>query len=97
MPMGSTEQIFRFLFCEEEKRRMYDIQEKRLLSYIGELLGSRIADATLASWDQPGGSGCLGNEVTTLLQQRSSVSSYRGHEILFLIFERRSMKILGAN
>ncbi|KAK0488845.1 hypothetical protein IW261DRAFT_376205 [Armillaria novae-zelandiae] len=64
---GTTAIIFRLLFPEEDVRRKYDMQEKRLAQALGDALAT--SDPRLFKWDQDGASGCLGAEVRHVMKK----------------------------
>ncbi|KAK0467324.1 uncharacterized protein EV420DRAFT_1636338 [Desarmillaria tabescens] len=68
---GTTAIIFRLLFPEEDVRRKYDMQEKRLAQALGDALAT--SDPRLLKWDQDGASGCLGAEVRHVMNQTSTI------------------------
>ncbi|KAK0202881.1 hypothetical protein DFS33DRAFT_1385236 [Desarmillaria ectypa] len=68
---GTTAFIFRLLFPEEDVRRKYDMQEKRLAQALGNALAT--SDPRLLKWDQVGASGCLGAEVRHVMDQISTI------------------------
>ncbi len=68
---GTTAIIFRLLFPEEDVRRKYDMQEKRLAQALGDALAT--SDPRLFKWDQDGASGCLGAEVRHVMEKTSTV------------------------
>ncbi|KAK0218025.1 hypothetical protein IW262DRAFT_1463334 [Armillaria fumosa] len=68
---GTTAIIFRLLFPEEDVRRKYDIQEKRLAQALGDALAT--SDPRLFKWDQDGASGCLGAEARHVMEKTSTI------------------------
>ncbi|KAK0188852.1 hypothetical protein F5146DRAFT_1140422 [Armillaria mellea] len=68
---GTTAIIFRLLFPEEDVRRKYDMQEKRLAQALGDALAT--SDPRLFNWDQDGASGCLGAEVRHVMEKTSTI------------------------
>ncbi|SJL03675.1 uncharacterized protein ARMOST_07032 [Armillaria ostoyae] len=72
---GTTAIIFRLLFPEEDVRRKYDMQEKRLAQALGDALAT--SDPRLFKWDQDGASGCLGAEVRHVMEKTSTIDPER--------------------
>ncbi|KAK0446631.1 hypothetical protein EV421DRAFT_1901481 [Armillaria borealis] len=72
---GTTATIFRLLFPEEDVRRKYDMQEKRLAQALGDALAT--SDPRLFKWDQDGASGCLGAEVRHVMEKTSTIDPER--------------------
>ncbi|KAK0501203.1 hypothetical protein EDD18DRAFT_1347295 [Armillaria luteobubalina] len=70
-PKGTTATIFRLLFPEEDVRRKYDMQEKRLAQALRDALAT--SDPRLFKWDQDGASGCLGAEVRHVMEKTSTI------------------------
>jgi len=68
---GTTAIIFRLLFPDVDFRRRYHMQEKALSLEIMECFGMN--DARLRNWSKDGHSGCLGQEVKTVLEDTVSV------------------------
>ena len=71
LPPGTTAIFFRLLFPEEDTKRKYEIQEKRLAGYLSGILG--VSRKKLESWDSEGATGCLGNELQRLLAPKFAV------------------------
>ncbi|KAK7435986.1 hypothetical protein VKT23_019394 [Stygiomarasmius scandens] len=68
---GTTTIIFRLLFPDVDFRRRYHMQEKALSLEIMECFGTN--DARLRNWSKDGHSGCLGQEVKTVLEDTVSI------------------------
>ncbi|KAH9479593.1 Enoyl-[acyl-carrier-protein] reductase, mitochondrial [Psilocybe cubensis] len=67
---GTTAICFKFLFPEEDWRRRYDIQEKTMAKLLQECYG--INEALFDSLSLEESSGCLGEELKVVLNQRTS-------------------------
>ncbi|KAF8625598.1 hypothetical protein AX15_005289 [Amanita polypyramis BW_CC] len=72
---GTTRTIFRLLFPEEDVRRKYGMQEKRLCFHLAQCLG--VPNDELLRWSTRDGSGCLGQEVQRVLSTRSNTVNYQ--------------------
>ncbi|KAI0831933.1 hypothetical protein BC628DRAFT_1350625 [Trametes gibbosa] len=77
LPSRGTATIFRLLFPEEDVRRKYGMQETRLAQYLTKILGvsstSHLRGQRLRKWKGEDASGCLGNEVETVMAGSSSI------------------------
>jgi hypothetical protein len=58
------------MFPEEDVRRRYDMKETRLATNLGKCIGKVVA---LKDWNGDASSGCLGDEVSRILE---GVSGY---------------------
>ncbi|KAF8636408.1 hypothetical protein AX17_003590 [Amanita inopinata Kibby_2008] len=70
LPNGTTRNVFRLLFPEEDARRKYGMQEKMLCLNLAECLG--VSGEEFRRWNLEEASGCLGHEVKRVLLSRSS-------------------------
>ncbi|KAJ8094352.1 hypothetical protein PM082_010786 [Marasmius tenuissimus] len=70
VPDGTTSIILRFLFPHEDKRRIFDMQEKALSKEIGKALG--VADERFIYWDVMGETTCLGEQLERVLERSCS-------------------------
>ncbi|KAK1227208.1 hypothetical protein PQX77_009842 [Marasmius sp. AFHP31] len=70
VPDGTTSIVFRFLFPHEDKRRIFDMQEKALSKEIGKALG--VTDERFIYWDVIGETTCLGEQLETVLERSCS-------------------------
>lgn len=72
LPSGTTAICFRFLFPEEDWRRRYDIQERMMAKLLQDCY--IIQEESFDKWSLEESSGCLGQELRVVLNQRTSVS-----------------------
>ncbi|KAJ7180474.1 hypothetical protein C8R46DRAFT_1069579 [Mycena filopes] len=70
LPDNTTAIVFRLLFPEEDARRKYEMQEKRLATALADCFG--ISATPLRQWGVDGSSGCLGEEILNILTKSSS-------------------------
>lgn len=74
LPPGTTAIVFRLLFPEEDKRRVYHMKETLLTRRLSDLFG--LKDGRLQSWNNSSASGCLGREVHDYVARTWSVRIY---------------------
>jgi DNA ligase-4 len=75
LPPGTTAIVFRWLFPEQDLRRKYAMQEKRLASQLADALAlPQQATTRLMGWHKDARVGCLGGELKQILEERGQVS-----------------------
>lgn len=74
LPPGTSAIIFRLLFPEEDKRRVYNMRETLLARRLSDLLC--LTDGRLQSWNNSSSSGCLGQEVYDAIERTWTVRIY---------------------
>ncbi|TFK17324.1 hypothetical protein FA15DRAFT_338182 [Coprinopsis marcescibilis] len=67
---GTTGICFRLIFPEEDHKRKYDMKESRLSEMLASCYG--FSKAKFAQWDHSDASGCLGQELRSILEQTNT-------------------------
>ncbi len=80
---GTGKHLFRLLFPHEGARRRYGLKETRLALELERAFGLNLGRWDAVTWDQEGGTGCLGQEVERLLRKRVGLSFHLGFDVAF--------------